>query len=74
MKNRPSEPVAKPATVIRQRPADPNWLGVGSEDRPREEAEPQTGSEPADVGRKMPGEVPSAGKLPSRRGRDPDLA
>ncbi len=41
MKNRPSEPVAKPA----------------------------------DVGRKMPGEVPpAAGKPPSRRGRDPDQA
>ncbi|MFW7345387.1 MAG: hypothetical protein ACODTU_04830 [Pigmentiphaga sp.] len=70
--NRPSP--AKPATVIRQRPADPNWLGVGSEDRPREEVEPQTGAEPADVGRKMPGEVPPAGKPPSPRGRDPDLA
>ncbi|GAA0503804.1 MULTISPECIES: hypothetical protein [Pigmentiphaga] len=75
MKDRPSDTTAKPPTVIRERPADPNWLGVGSEERPREPVEPQTGSEPADVGRKMPGEVPSAlGKPPSRRGRDPDLA
>jgi len=74
MKTHPSEPAAKPATVIPQRPADPNWLGVGSEGRPRERIEPQTGAEPADVGRKMPGEVPPAGAPPSRRGRDPDLA
>ncbi|MEK7943599.1 hypothetical protein WKR98_02545 [Pigmentiphaga sp. YJ18] len=77
MKDRSSHTPAKPPTVIRERPTDPNWLGVGSEGegRPREPVEPQTGSEPADVGRKMPGEVPSApGKPPSRRGRDPDLA
>ncbi|VCU68143.1 hypothetical protein PIGHUM_00193 [Pigmentiphaga humi] len=74
MTSRPSEPAAKPGTVIRERPADPNWLGVGSEDPPRERVEPQTGVEPADVGRKMPGEVPPGGKPPSHPGRDPDLA
>ncbi|RZS84578.1 hypothetical protein [Pigmentiphaga kullae] len=76
MKDRPSDTPAKPPTVIRERPADPNWLGVGSEGerRPREPVEPQAGSEPADVGRKMPGEVPPAGKPPARQGRDPDLA
>jgi len=64
----------KPPTVIRERPADPNWLGVGSEDPPRETVEPETGAEPADVGRKMPGEIPPASDPPRRPGRDPDLA
>ena len=64
----------KPATVIRERPADPNWLGVGSEGKPREKVEPPSGSEPADVGRKMPGEIPPAADPPRRKGHDPDLA
>ncbi|MDX3906450.1 MAG: hypothetical protein QHC78_12245 [Pigmentiphaga sp.] len=64
----------KPTPVIRERPSDPNWLGVGSEPEPREPAESPPGAEPADIGRKMPGEVPPAPGQQRRRGRDPDLA